>query len=427
MLNIKELIFSFIDFILYDNYYQTHFSLDLQEDILLEEEFIYSNSEIQLLLNLINFLAFLKGYNSQFNTIYLIERIENTIIFHRKQKKVYSNNLNLGKLDINYLINEIARVGSFDHVNSIKLKSFYSEYELLENIIFVGILYEVHSKIKITQKNLLSRNPKLSNLKLIQKLNEYLLFLKNILSKPLIEELRIKYITYNNRKKILDNDQLNSIVLSNKGNKIYRIFFRRYLTLIEKEKFFDVEKIDEFKLYEYFVLKSLYKYFKTQGKIDSINPIYNKDKIMEGNLDNKKFEVYYQSSSPLRKNSIEKYILNLGNLKKTNKKNLYGIPDILIKVDNKFVFIDAKYKSAFNLREDIYQMIGYTQLFNLDEYNFMLIYPCKEKQFGGNIQTILYEFYTNRSPVKIIVTCLDDIENGYTLYLKILKDFFKIH
>ena len=426
MLDIKKLIPAFIDVVLFDNYYHTSFSLELEEEILLKEEYIYPETELILLLELVNCLAFLKGEDSKISTLYLINKLANTIIFHRKTKKIYSDNLSLGKLDINYVIKEFSKKGSFEYLNSFRLNSFYSDYEILENILFVGIIYEVYKKIEKTKHNLLIRNPKLKNLILVKKIKKSLLFLKNVLSKPIIKELLINYLNNYKNKGILSIQMLNTLISSNKVRKLYKFIFKTYLNFIEKEKFFDIEKINKFKLYEYFIIKSLFVYLNNKGIIKCKRPLYKKDKILEGYLDNVNFEIFFQSSSPLEKNPVLKYDLNLIEINQTNKKQLYAIPDILLKIDNKFVFIDAKYKSEFDLREDIYQMIGYTQIFNLEEYNFILVYPFKEKIFGGDKQTKVYEFYTNNKSVKIIVTCLDSVENSSILFTKILSDFLKV-
>lgn len=421
MLNINELIYSFIDLILFDNYYQTSFSLEIKEEMFLDNKYIYSETEILLLINLVNAFAFAMGYNHNISSLYLIERIANNLIFHRNSTNIYSNNLGLGRIDINYLIKEFSKKGSFENTDSIKLKSTYSEYKLLENIIFVGILYETYMKIKKIKEKLLRENMDLKDLILIQKVEKLLILFKKIFSIPLINEILMEYITDYRKRGILDQNKLNSMILSNKLKGIFKEFFKRYLLFIEKEMFFDLKKIDEFKLYEYFIIKSLHEYFVCKGGINSKKPIYKRNEILEGVINNTNFKVYYQSSNLINKNELKKFDLDLENLKGINEKKLYGIPDIIVKFDDKYVFIDAKYKLEFNSREDIYQMIAYTQIFNLDEYNFILVYPCKEKICGGNEITQLLEFSTNNKQVKIITTCLDDIKDSCKLYSKLFE------
>jgi len=91
---------------------------------------------------------------------------------------------------------------------------------------------------------------------------------------------------------------------------------------------------------------------------------------------------------------IEKYTYNLEKKCWIKDSKLIGIPDIVIEIEDKeknkkeYIILDAKYKKDYNLREDRYQMLGYTRIFNLEKYNLVLIYPhqtCLSKINGYDI------------------------------------------
>lgn len=420
---LKNLLKEVLEFYVYWNLNADEKELKIYEDFFMEDEDILSKvieedeSIVYLLIHAINI------YRVLILLLPYAKTIKDTINYEHTKVQVLSQRVK-GKLDINYLINQINKGTPLNNIEKLKFKVSKKHYRNPENIFVVYILktlaYDLSIFLEKLDKEALKLDINIANLKLFERMVNCFNKTTDLISTDVFGEILIYIAQFQNKKLIFE--ELEKYMINNVGKlwHPYRKFFelyRKHRELKEDYDFiFEDQNNFENRLFELFVLKNIILFLGPSEFIRknfrSEFPIYLK------NSETYSIELYFQSSKGFNSEGI--YV------KKNNIKNVVKmIPDIVVKIhDNKkrqnyFVIIDAKYKGDYQ-PEDVYQGIAYLEHFQIRYNPFILIY-CKEKSESLR-ETEIIENKNNPSE-KLIRTMISIEDQKYNkhILIKILQ------
>jgi len=376
MLTKENLFKSLIDVILLDEV-KNKFEHLLEEYIYNEQcKILYNKELFFILLEIVNLYSFIK----ENNIISLAKKIIRDLHFTKYKKTIYSNKVLKGKINKKFLVQNFLLTKKN---KKLKITIQDRNYNHLCNKIFFGILYNIY--INTTKNiNYLKKHFTNTEIKILKEIEELMLSFNDILFKENLTQQLIN--EYKQTPYILNEDNLYNLKSLHYCKKEYTELFSAYLIYLKQENiFYSLSELNENKLFEIYILKALFLFFKEKIIEKNLNALVNKDKnaFLVAKNNNIIYKVFFQNSSRLKNKLIEKYTYNLEKKCWVKDSKLIGIPDIIIEIEDEnkeknrkeYIILDAKYKKDYNLREDRYQMLGYTRIFNLKKYNLFLIYP----------------------------------------------------
>jgi len=295
MLTKENLFKSLIDVILLDEV-KNKFEPLLEEYIYNEQNKILYNKELFfILLEIVNFYSFIK----ENDIVNLAKKIIKDLHFTKYKKTIYSNRILKGKINKKFLVQNFLLTKKN---KKLKITIQDKNYNHLCNKIFFGILYNIYTNAT-KNINYLKKHFAHIEIKILKKIEKIMLSFNEILFKENLTQQLIN--EYKQTPYILNEDNLHNLKSSHYCKKEYTELFRAYLTYLKQENiFYSLSELNENKLFEIYILKALFLFFKEKIIETNLNALVNTNKnaFFIAKNDNIIYKVFFQNSSCLKIN-----------------------------------------------------------------------------------------------------------------------------